>query len=176
MELTLVRHAIAEDFDAARWPDDALRPLTRRGRRRFARAAAGLLRLTPAVDALLSSPYARAWETARLLEACAAWPAPARFEALAPGTDPAELLAELSRRFPPPDPGGSVKLALVGHNPDLPRLASYLLTGSPHALQIEWRRGGAAALASTAAPGVGAFALRWVLPPRALRRLAERAP
>jgi broad specificity phosphatase PhoE len=27
----LVRHAIAEDRDSARWPDDSERPLTRRG-------------------------------------------------------------------------------------------------------------------------------------------------
>ena len=170
-----MRHTAAEDYDPARWPDDALRPLTERGRRRFARAAAGLRRLAPAVDALLSSPYARAWETARLLEAHAGWPPPTRLEALAPGCDPADLLAELDRRFPSTSSAGDVRLALVGHNPDLPRLASYLLAGSPHALQIEWRRGGAAALASAGAPNAGAFALRWLLPPRALRRIAGRA-
>ncbi len=167
-----MRHAIAEDYDPARWPDDALRPLTDRGRRRFARAAAGLRRLAPTVDALLASPYTRTWETARLLEAHAGWPAPVRLEALTPGSDPVGLLAELVRRF---TPAGDVQLALVGHNPDLPRLASYLLTGSSHALQIEWHRGGVAALASAEAPCAGSFALRWALPPRALRRVARRS-
>ena len=176
-----MRHAVAEDYHPARWPDDALRPLTDRGRRRFERAAAGLRRLAPAVDALLSSPYTRAWETARLLEAHAGWPAPARLEALAPGHDPAGLLAALDRRFPSagrPLPASDLKLALVGHNPDLPRLASYLLSGSPHALEIEWCKGGTAALATASAPNAhraGAFALRWVLPPRALRRIGERS-
>lgn len=175
MQLTLVRHAIAEDFDPERWSDDALRPLTDRGRRRFERAATGLRHLAPAVDALLSSPYARTWETAQLLATHTGWPPPVRLEALAPSHDPAGLLAELVRRFPPAGPGEEPQLALVGHNPDLAKLASYLLTGSAHALQIEWRRGGAAALASTGAPRPGAFALRWVLPPRALRGLADRS-
>ena len=76
MELYLVRHAIAEERDPRRWPDDAQRPLSERGRARFARAAAGLRTLGVEVDLLLSSPYARAWATAEILSEEAGWPAP----------------------------------------------------------------------------------------------------
>jgi phosphohistidine phosphatase SixA len=48
-------------------PDDAKRPLTEGGIRKFEAAAEGLLRLVPVVDVVLSSGYARAWETAELL-------------------------------------------------------------------------------------------------------------
>jgi phosphohistidine phosphatase len=166
--LYLVRHAIAEQYDPGRWPDDAERPLTDRGVRRFRRAARGLRALAPEVDALLSSRYARAWTTAELLAEHSGWPAPDPLEALTPGHRPPEVLAALEGF------AAAATVALVGHNPDLPALASYLLTGAPGALEIEWRRGAVAALDSAGAAGPGAFALRSMLPPRALRRMAGR--
>ena len=68
MDLYVVRHAVAHKRDKARWPDDAKRPLTPKGEERFRRAAAGILRLAPKVELVLSSHLARAWRTAELLE------------------------------------------------------------------------------------------------------------
>ena len=48
MRLYLVRHAIAHDRDAKKWPDDGQRPLTKRGIQRFEQVAAGLRKLVPA--------------------------------------------------------------------------------------------------------------------------------
>ena len=45
MELLIVRHAIACERDARRWPDDGARPLSSRGVMRARRAAAGLKKL-----------------------------------------------------------------------------------------------------------------------------------
>ena len=42
MDLLIVRHAIAMERDAKRWPDDRLRPLSARGIARGSKAAAGL--------------------------------------------------------------------------------------------------------------------------------------
>ena len=50
MDLYLVRHAIAEDRDAMRWPDDADRPLSDKGVDRFERESHGLGMLVPTVD------------------------------------------------------------------------------------------------------------------------------
>jgi phosphohistidine phosphatase len=165
MELYLVRHAIAEERDAERWPDDALRPLTDDGRRRFKRAAAGLRRLVPVVDALLSSPYLRARETAEILAKEAGWGGVTLLDGLAPGHDPGDLLKLLRPYWP------SNALALVGHAPDLELFASFLLTGSPSTLSMEWRKGGVVAMATTGQPAAGGLTLRWALPPRVLRAI-----
>ncbi len=76
MDLYLVRHGIAYDPDPAQWPDDKDRPLTPEGEKRFRQVARGLRELVPSVSVVLSSPWARAWRTAELLEKEAHWPAP----------------------------------------------------------------------------------------------------
>src|SRR5215471_19083588 len=88
MYLYLVRHAIAFEPDPAQWPDDRDRPLTPEGEKRFRQAALGLRELVPSVDAVLSSPLVRAWQTAAILARKAGWPEPQRFDALEPGTPP----------------------------------------------------------------------------------------
>ena len=62
MELTLVRHAIAEDG-----ADDAARPLSKRGRQRFEDVVQELDSLGVRFDRILHSPKRRAVETAELL-------------------------------------------------------------------------------------------------------------
>jgi phosphohistidine phosphatase SixA len=56
MDVYLVRHAIADHRNPARWPGDARRPLTTKGAVRFRSAASGLHRLVAAVDVVLASP------------------------------------------------------------------------------------------------------------------------
>ncbi|MFM8643527.1 MAG: SixA phosphatase family protein [Phycisphaerales bacterium] len=82
MELFVIRHARAEEPDAERWPDDALRPLTRDGARDFERLARRMRRWKPDVDLVLASGWTRAWDTARILRANAGWPKPARTKLL----------------------------------------------------------------------------------------------
>jgi phosphohistidine phosphatase len=66
MELVLLRHADAGDQDPARYPDDRLRPLTDEGRRTQRAIARALQRMGVAFDHLLTSPLARARETAAI--------------------------------------------------------------------------------------------------------------
>jgi hypothetical protein len=82
--LYLVRHAVAHKRDAERWPDDSKRPLTPEGEEEFVGAVRGLARVVPEVDILLSSPYERAWRTAKILTQHAGWTAPREFPALEP--------------------------------------------------------------------------------------------
>ena len=173
MNLYLVRHAIAEERDQRRWPDDALRPLTTPGRRRFERAAAGLRRLGVEVDVLLTSPYVRAWATAVILSAEAGWPAPIVLDAARPRTRLEHTLAELSRIAEQRSSIGEGRaIALVGHEPDLGQLASLLLTGAPNTLWLRWRKGGVARLECDPALLPGSATLEEYLPPRMLRGIA----
>jgi phosphohistidine phosphatase len=163
-ELVIVRHAIAEERDRLRWPDDSERPLTEAGAERFARAARGLVRLVPDVAAVLSSPAARAWQTAELLEREAGWPAPERCDALAVGRSPEAVLSAL------PQLGSA---AVVGHEPQLSELAVLLLAGDPQAAAIELKKGGAVLLACPFGAVRGRAVLRWSASPRMLRGLAR---
>lgn len=164
MHLYLVRHGVAFDPDPAQWPDDKHRPLTPAGEKRFRRAARGLKGLVPSVSVVLSSPWARAWHTAELLEKEAKWPAPVACEALESGRSPAEVLQAL-QPFK-----GSTAVVLVGHEPNMHELASYLLTADTGHAQLEFRKGGVAHLnLGDGSPRPGAARLAWLLTPKVLR-------
>lgn len=157
-----MRHAIAEPRGAG---DDARRQLTREGIERLRVAAAGIGRLGVAVGAVLSSPYARAWQTAEILREELGWPAPEPLDSLTPPVPVADCLAALGAR-------SEQALALVGHQPNLSELASLVLTGHEHRVRIDLRKAGVAFLeAPTATPGAGV--LHWVATPRMLRRLGR---
>jgi phosphohistidine phosphatase len=166
VDLYLVRHAIAEDRDSSRWPDDSVRPLTAEGVDRFRRAARGLREVVPRVDAVLSSGFARAWHTAELLVEEAGWPEPSRCEPLESGQPPAEAVRMLQGR-------DEAALALVGHEPHLSMLASLLLAGDEDAVRMDLKKGGAIALALPSRVEAGAAALVWAATPRMLRRLGR---
>src|SRR2546430_11216340 len=136
MELLLIRHGIAEERDPSRWPDDRGRPLTEEGAARFRKETGVIGALVPTVDRLFTSDLVRAVQTADLLHEAIGWPAPQTVGELEPGT-PSDRLARILD-----DASGTEAVALVGHEPDLSELASYLLTGDPDALAIEMKKGG----------------------------------
>jgi phosphohistidine phosphatase len=163
VDVYLIRHAIAEERDPVRWPDDSKRPLTAEGEARFCSAARGLRRLASAPDVVLASPYARAWRTAELLQEEADWPAPARAQELEPSFPHAavELLQGHAGR----------SIALVGHEPHLSELASLLVSGDEHALRLELKKGGTVLLEFDGRPAAGSAVLRWSASPKILRLL-----
>ena len=151
----VVRHAIAEERDADRWPDDAERPLTEAGEESFREAARGLARIVPSVDVVLASPYVRAWRTAEILAEEAGWPAPTRcieLEAWRAPSDAVDVLGEQR---------GSV--ALVGHEPYLSRLVSLLLAKDDDAVHIDLKKGGVIHVEDRV--------LRWYATPKLLRAI-----
>ena len=165
MDVYLVRHAIADHRDPARWPNDAQRPLTAKGIARFRSAARGLHRIVPEVEVVLASPYARAWETAEILRDEVAWPTPERcpaLEAIQPPGGGLEVLRARKDRS---------SVALVGHEPYLSRLASLLLSGQEGAVQLELKKGGVTLLAFAGDPHPGGALLRWSASPKILRSL-----
>lgn len=164
LDLYLVRHAFAAHADPARWPDDAARPLTEEGIARFRVAAGGLRRLVPSVGSVLSSGYARAWQTAELLQEVAGWHEPEECPALEAGRPATSVLEVLQSR-------SERSIALVGHEPHLSMLASILCTGDEDRLQLELKKGAVAALSFTGPVAPAQACLRWTVSPKILRRL-----
>jgi phosphohistidine phosphatase len=168
MHLYLVRHALAAEADAKRWPDDRQRPLTTAGARRFKRTAGALVAVmhdSAKVDRLLSSPLVRARETAAILHR-AGLPAPIEESVLAPGRTAARVLAVLRAH-------DAQSIVVVGHEPDLGRLLAVCIAGPEARLSLRFRKGGAACLYFAGAPRVGEASLEWLLPPKALRTLRD---
>ena len=166
MRLYLVRHAIAAEADPKQWPDDRQRPLTPAGARRFkytAKMLVAVMRSAGEVDRLITSPLARARQTAALLHR-AGLPEPVEESVLAPGRTAARVLAVLRAH-------AADSLVLVGHEPDLTRLLTVCIAGPSARLSLHMRKGGAACLSFPAAPRVGEATLEWLLPPKALRAL-----
>ena len=100
MELLVVRHAIAFERSARRWPDDAQRPLSPQGAARARKAALGLKRVTEHPARVLVSPLRRAQQTAAILTQFAGWPEAGECVQLLPRASPEGLLALLEGDLP----------------------------------------------------------------------------
>lgn len=167
MTLYLLRHGIAEDPDPGGTDRD--RRLTPRGRLRMRRAARGLRVLVRRLDALYTSPYPRAAETAALVAAAMGHGLAVReLDALVPGTSPMDVVRALRALR-------GDRVMLVGHEPTLSKTAALLLTGSVDGLQIDLKKGGCIAVTLRAATPRSAV-LEWTATPRALRRLGRGTP
>jgi phosphohistidine phosphatase len=165
MDIYLIRHAIAASRDFDQWPDDRDRPLTPKGEQQFRRAARGLGKIVPPVDQVFSSPLERAWRTAEVLRAELHWPQPAAWPQLEPDRSPQQVVLALG-------PHASLAaVALVGHEPGLSELFSFLLAGPRSRMDVEMKKGGVARLEVDGAPQAGAATLKWLLTPKVLRAL-----
>jgi phosphohistidine phosphatase len=170
MQVYLLRHAIAETRDPERYPVDADRPLTRDGKTRMARAARGLRALGLRFDLILTSPLLRARQTARIVAPMFRPRPPLRaLRPLSPGGGTGGVFAALETV--PAD----ASVLLVGHEPDLARLAG-AMTLEPRAdLPVEFKKGGLCRIdfEGPAKPGRGRLVV--LLTPKILRRLGSRS-
>jgi phosphohistidine phosphatase len=162
MDLYLVRHANAGVADPSQWPDDRDRPLTPKGTKRFKKVARELGELVSSVDVVLSSRFVRAWQTAQVLSTEAGWPEPLACEALESGRSPAEVLQALQAHT------SAAAVALVGHEPNMHELVSYLLTADTTHAQVEFKKGGAARVSLDESLRPGSARLVWLLAPKVL--------
>jgi phosphohistidine phosphatase len=163
VKLLIVRHAIASNRDPSRWPDDRQRPLTPAGKRKLRLAGRGLAKLVGPVDLILSSPWARAWQTAEILHQVASWPSPIECQDLEGDRSPRGVLTVLKEHT------GTGTIVLVGHEPQTHSVASYLLTGDSARVMMEFKKAAAAMLDVPEPPAAGTAVLLWLLPPRVLR-------
>src|ERR1700730_9707076 len=169
MRLVLMRHGEAGEADPTRWPGDRERPLTDAGRREHARGAGALRRMGVTFDRILTSPLARARETADITaRAYGGVPVPEPSELLGDRAEPARTLAGLAAV-------DAERLLCVGHEPTLSRLAALLISRDGSA-RVEMRKSGVAVIDCAGRPGSGRGILQLHLRPDELTRLAGGAP
>ena len=133
MELLLLRHAEA----ASAGPKDELRPLTDVGRRNAELVGRGLVRLDLVPELVLFSPVLRARQTADALVGGFGGQRPGLEErsGLGPGATPAEVMKLLQ------GVGDRRRVLLVGHQPDMGRLLSFVVSGGSMELEFALRPG-----------------------------------
>jgi phosphohistidine phosphatase len=122
MHVYLIRHGIAVDREDPNCPPDTERPLTPKGMKRSHAAALGLRVLDVNPNAVLTSPWLRAVQTAEIFCETIGYPSKKiiRSDALKGTSAPSELLRELQ----------SMKAKVVlcfGHEPHLHLVIGHVL-------------------------------------------------
>ena len=163
MDLYLVRHAIAERRGSAGVLDDHSRKLTPAGIKKMQHNVEALCRLKVTFDEIWTSPLLRAKQTADILvEGLRLTKRPYIVRALAPGQKSEILIQRLSRH------ARDASIALVGHEPDLGKLASYLLLGSPLEA-VAFKKGGVARIEVNNFKPFVRGCLHWLLTPKQMQ-------
>jgi phosphohistidine phosphatase len=155
LRLHLLRHAHAGD--AFEWVgDDELRPLTKKGRRQSERLGTFLDDHNVRPDVIVSSPLVRAQQTAEIVAATLGMTIKID-PRLGGGFGKSELWSVL-------DELGAREPMLVGHDPDLSMLLSYLID----AAGVSMKKGTLATIGLRSRIGDGDGDLRWLVPPELL--------
>lgn len=166
MELYILRHAIAVEHGTAGYEDDSQRPLTSKGTARMKKIAAGMLALDLSFDVILSSPYVRAKQTARIVAKTFRAEKKLEFtDHLQVGGDPEKLVDLMNTRYGPDD-----SVVLVGHEPYLSSLIAMLIAGEEN-LDITMKKGGLCKLQVSTLQYARCATLDWLLAPCHLVRI-----
>jgi phosphohistidine phosphatase len=156
MLLHLLRHADAGDPEAWQGPD-ALRPLSAKGRRQSKRLGDHLAAIGFTTDVIVTSPKIRAEQTADIVGERLGV-AVTVDDRLAGGFGLETLDAIVA------EAGDPARIVLVGHDPDFSESLSTMC--GP---QLEMKKGAFARIEIDRPLRAGHGALRWLLPPDALK-------
>ncbi len=169
MILYIIRHAIAVQAGTPGYEEDSQRPLTQKGRRKMRKIAQGLKELEVQINLILTSPYLRAVQTARVVGK--------KFDLdkekiiatdhLTPAGYADQLIAEINEKY-----ADAQNIALVGHEPYLTKLLSVLLNGDPN-IAITLKKGGVCRLSLESLQYARCAALDWLLSPAQLVEIGE---
>lgn len=169
MKFLIIRHAIAEEKESFEKSgrDDSLRPLTGRGKKKMKKSIDGLKEILKKIDLILTSPFTRAEQTADLLRKGYPGSKKVIVSELRPSVSPASLLRWLrDRRLPD-------SVAIVGHEPQLSRFASKLLTGKEASILL-LEKGGICCVEFSDKIDFNKGSLLWLLQPRISRRISGK--
>lgn len=168
MRLHLFRHGKAVPSEDPSVKRDAERPLTEEGQRQVKEAAQGIAALDIDPDRVLTSPYTRAQQTAKLArEAFEGAGEITEVHELRPKADPADTRQALAGLEDADD------VVLCGHRPHLPNLASYLLTGEPRGLDIDFPKAALVTIDIPLGTPEALGTIEHLIPPQALRKLGR---
>ncbi len=164
MELIIFRHAIAEEREdfAKKGLEDHLRPLTLKGRKKMQKICVEMRDHIKGFDVIVSSPVIRARQTAEIISQLYADTPVIEAPELVPQAPPAAFVKWLRTQA-----RNYRRIALVGHEPNLSCLASYLLSGKSDSF-IDLKKSGVLALEieSFAQAEPGSAQLMFYIPPR----------
>ena len=160
MELFLTRHGIAGQKIDGAIVIDAQRPLTDEGRHETRQVAQALKRLGLKPDLIATSPLARAHQTAEIIaDVFGLAQSVQTCEALAPGGTASDLYKFLANVK-------QVEQAfLVGHEPDMSRLAATMLWAGPE-LDMPFKKSGVCRIDITDLPPTAPGTLKWLITPK----------
>ena len=169
MKLLVIRHAIAMDAEefADKGESDDRRPLTPYGAKRMRKNTKGLRTIVEKIDSFATSPYTRAIETAEIISEIYERDQAELCASLVPGIAFEDFEA-WARTF-----DESEVLGIVGHEPHLSTLVTWLLYGSSES-RIQLKKGGACLLDMGAEVAPGKARLLWSASPKLLRAVARR--
>ncbi len=167
MNLYIVRHAIAVERGTPGFEDDSQRPLTDTGRKKMKKIVKGLQQLKMDLDVILSSPYVRARDTATILAKEFNRKDKVAFsDNLIPPGNFESLIQEIHQNY------NVNNLALVGHEPMLSSLVSWLTTGNTD-MKVELKKGGVVYLTTDNLYQNGRATLVWLLTPALMAKLSK---
>jgi phosphohistidine phosphatase len=162
MELYVLRHGIAVDRGTPGYKKDSDRPLTPEGEDKMRQIADAMRGMDLKFDLILSSPFARAEQTANIV--AGELDEEVTFSKhLEPGGNALELIGEINDEKPQ-------RVLLVGHEPDLSTFISVLITGGSDAT-IDLKKGGLCKLTTDKLVFGQCATLNWLLTPKQLRQL-----
>ena len=167
MNFFILRHGIAAEPGTPGIKTDAERPLIPKGEQRLRAAAAAMEKMGLSFDAIISSPYLRAKQTAEIVAKYFKLQKNLTFlDDLIPGGNPQALIRQLNGLKPAPE-----NILLVGHEPYLSRLIALLSSGSPTAT-IEMKKGGLCKLEVEELEYGHCATLAWLLTPKQMELMA----
>jgi phosphohistidine phosphatase len=171
IRIYLVRHGIAVDPSEKGPLDDAARPLTAKGRRRFRRLARAFARLGEPPDFIFTSALVRAVQTAEILAGALKANEVGVLDELRPEISVDRLLAEVARRVK-----DDQSVALVGHDPQMTQLVIALADLSKEdADRVDFKKGSIVRIDVGELPSARPSQPRWWLKPRSCT-LAKGVP
>ncbi len=166
IELVFIRHAVAqerEEFQKKTKLDDAFRPLTSKGQNRLQKMAMIMKRRwIKDFDLIISSPYTRARQSAEIVSQVYNEKKVIECSELVPQSPPQAFVKWMkSQNFR----GGS--FAIVGHEPNLSLLVTYLLAGNEYAF-LEFKKSGILCLEVDMLKSLGPSCaqLQWLVTPK----------
>ncbi len=168
MNIYILRHGLAVDPGTAGYERDADRPLTAEGEHKVREIAKAMQLLELNFDLILSSPFTRARQTAEIVAKVLDLRRKLEFtEALASGGNAETLVRMLGNTRPRAE-----DVLLVGHEPDLSELISFLVSGSS-SFPVELKKGGFCKLGAARLKHGRCAILEWLLTPRQMILMAK---
>jgi phosphohistidine phosphatase len=167
MYIYLLRHAIAEGHGEV---SDFERALTEEGKEKMQQVGLGMKRLGLIFDEIISSPYIRAWQTAKIAADQLSHRSPiVTCDGLGCGFSMTGLFKFLEQY------ADRRRLLLVGHEPDMSMLTSFMISGDRDA-GIRFKKASLACIEMPSLTHESRGELQWLLGPSQLQQISERKP